>query len=342
MRLLSTLYVRDHRSRVALQKGALMVSREGAPKVRVPLESLEGVVILGAGHITTDALAACVERNIRVASLRRGGQVRFVVGGPTSGNVHLRLGQYEAATTPGRTAALARWFVAGKLANCRRLLARWSWDAPEPERSVLRRQHEAMGTRLQALAGVEDTDRIRGIEGDAARGYFRGLAARLSGDRHGMFFLGRNRRPPRDPVNATLSFLYGLVLAEVVGALESVGLDPQIGFLHGARPGRPALALDMLEELRPSLADRFGVAAMAKRRIRQEHFQSTAGGACYLTDVGRSVILEAYEAHRGEDLTHRLLDRQIPRWTLPNVQATLLARHLRGDLAAYPPFVMDA
>lgn len=256
------------------------------------------------------------------------------------GNVHLRLGQMRAATDPERVPVLARWFVAGKLQNYRRLLTRWSWDAEPGHRNHLIRQQEAIAARLGSLAGAVDGDRIRGIEGDATRRYFKGLAAQLASTGSNLFFTGRNRRPPRDPVNALLSFNYGLVLTELVGALDAVGLDPQIGFLHGVRSGRPALALDLLEELRPAFADRLAVRLIARRQIRSEHFLVTPGGACYLTDEGRSILVRGYELFKDEEVPHILLERTVPRWTLPTLQATLLARHLRGDIPAYPPFVM--
>jgi CRISPR-associated protein Cas1 len=155
-------------------------------------------------------------------------------------------------------------------------------------------------------------------------------------------FRTRTRRPPRDPVNALLSFLYGLLTSETSGALQTVGLDVQIGFLHAARPGRPALALDLMEEFRPGIADRFAVRLIGRRQVRAEHFMFTPGGACYLTNEGRSIVLSAYESFKTEETPHRLLGRTVPRWTLPAVQATLLARHLRGDLPVYPPYVIEA
>lgn len=339
MRVLSTLFVRDHRAKVGLQKQALMVS-SGGTKTRVPLESLDAVVMFGSAQATTDAIAACVERGVRLSSLRRNGKLRFVVGGPVKGNVHLRLAQTRAATDPDQVAALARWFVAGKLQNYRRLLVRWSWDADPSARSHLRRQDEAIAARLDSLAGATDGDRIRGIEGDATRRYLKGLAAQLESTHTGLFFTGRNRRPPRDPVNALLSMVYGLLMTELVGAIDAVGLDPQIGFLHGVRSGRPALALDLLEELRPAVADRLAVRLIGRHQVRSEHFLLTPGGGCYLTDEGRSTLVRCYEAFKEEEAPHILLGRTVPRWTVPTLQATLLARHLRGDIPAYPPFLM--
>lgn len=339
MRVLNTLYVREHRARIGLQKYALIVS-VGDRKTRVPLESIEGVVLLGSGQITSDALAACVERGVRVCALRRNGKLRFVVGGPVSGNVHLRLAQMRAASDVQRALVIAKWFVAGKLQNYRRMLLRWSWDVDAVTAGHLRAQADIVTTRLAGLASAATGDAVRGTEGDATRRYFKGLAARLDATGAGLHFAGRNRRPPRDPVNALMSFLYGVVLGELVGALDAVGLDPQVGFLHGVRSGRPALALDLLEEFRPASADRLAVRLIARRQIRGEHFRVTPGGACYLTDAGRAAVLASYESFRDEEVPHVLIDRTVPRWSLPSLQATLVARHIRGDIPAYPPFLI--
>lgn len=338
MRVLSTLYVTEHRAHVRMQKGNLLVSRpEG--KTRVPIESLDAVVLFG-GQITSEALELCVGHDIRVAALRRSGRVRFTVSGSTKGNVLLPVAQLRAADDGDRALDLARAFVAGKLQSYRSLLQRWAWDAREPERSMMRVEREAIGQRIGSLAAARDGDAVRGLEGDATRRYFKGLGAHL-GDRAGVGpFLTRNRRPPRDPVNALLGFLYGVVQAEIEGALEAVGLDRQVGYLHGLRPGRASLALDLLEELRPAVADRLAVRLLTRRQVRLEHFDRTGNGATYLSMEGRRIVLAAIEGHREESLEHRLLGRELPIWTLPSVQATLLARHLRGDLPAYPPFVL--
>jgi CRISPR-associated protein Cas1 len=340
VRVLSILYVTEHRSTVRIAKGNVVVSRpDGA--IRVPIESLEAVVLFG-GQVTTDALAKCVEHGVRVTGLRRSGRVRFSVSGATSGNVLLRVAQHRAASDESATAAIARSIVAGKLQNYRNLLHRWAWDARPPERSMLLVQREVLAERIRGLSGLVDGDRIRGIEGDGTRRYFKGLAVHL-GDRAGVGrFLLRTRRPPRDPVNALLSFLYALVQAELVGAIDAVGLDPQVGFLHGLRSGRASLALDLLEELRPAVADRLAVRLIHRRQLRLEHFTANGAGAWYLADEGRRLVLQAYEEAKDAEVEHRLLGRGLPAWTLPTVQATLLARHLRGDLPAYAPFVRTA
>lgn len=341
MRVLTTLYVTEHRAKVGLHKGNLLVSRPDG-KVRVPIETVSAVLLLGGGQVSAQALERCVYRGIRVASLSRHGRLRFAVGGPVTGNVLLRVAQVRAADRPDVVLEIARNVVAGKLRNCRHMVTRWGWDARLPERHVFERTAGAIDERIGSLLSAPDGDTVRGLEGDGTRRYFKCLRVHLESSGVDLQFVSRNRRPPRDEVNALLSFLYGLVLAEVVGACEAAGLDPQVGFLHGLRPGRPSLGLDLLEEFRPAIADRLAVGMVTRRMIRPEHFERTAGRACYLTEVGRRLVLDAYESFKEAASEHRLLGRPVPRWALPSLQATLMARYLRGDLPAYPPFVMAA
>jgi CRISP-associated protein Cas1 len=340
VRLLSTLYVTDHRARIGVRKKSLIVTGSDGWE-RVPMRELDGVVLLGAGQISSQALSSCVEQGIRVASLSRGGKVRFVVGGATKGNVYLRLAQYRAAEKLQRTRDISRWVVAGKLQNCRRRLIRWIWDAKGVDREVLEHDKHAVERGIEALASAPDGDRIRGIEGDSTRRYFKGMRTHLVGVGSPFDFSTRSRRPPRDPVNALLSFMYALVLSEITGAVETIGLDPQVGYLHGVRPGRPSLALDLLEELRPSVADRLVVRIIARGQLKPQHFVYTHGGGCYLNEEGRKILLNLHEEFKGEEVHHPLLNRQVPRWTIPTIQATLMARHLRGDVPYYAPYVSE-
>jgi CRISPR-associated protein Cas1 len=337
MRVLNTLYVSDYQARIGVTKGSILV-RKPAGSTRVPIETLEALILLG-GQITVEAIDLCVRNEVRIAALRRSGRIRFTVGPPTSGNVYLRVAQVRAADDKEQAAEVARSIVIAKLASYRRSLLRWAADNEGAWRYVLRSEAEAIAGRIDALDGVVDGDRLRGFEGDGTRRYFKGLGIALeSGGLVGRFET-RSRRPPRDPANSLLSFLYGLGLVEVIGALESIGLDPQIGFLHNLRPGRSSLGLDLLEELRP-MQDRLAVRLLRRRQVRLEHFVRTGAGAWYLNDEGRKVVLEAYEAERETVVEHRLLDRSVDRWALPIVQATLLARFLRGDLPSYPAFAM--
>lgn len=332
-----TLYVTDHRARLRMHRGTLLVEQPGSSR-RVPIEALEGVILTGRAEVSNDALGELVRRGIRVAAVSRTGRLRFSVGGATSGNVHLRIAQFRASSDPAVTARIARWLVAGKLQNCRRTIQRWSWDADGEARAVMEREMQAIADRIADLGATVDGDRIRGIEGDGTRRYFRCLALHLDAGDEIMNFVRRSRRPPRDPANAVMSFVYGILLAEVVGACGAIGLDPQVGFLHRPRAGRPGLALDLLEELRPGLADRFSIAVLGRRQVRREHFH-VVGTGHYFTDDGRAELLALYDAYRSGDVVHPVLDRRVGRWMLPTIQATLFARFLRGDLPVYPPFV---
>ena len=336
MRYLSTVYVREHRAKVSCRRGSLLISGPDG-RQRVPLEAIDGVILLGGAQITTDALGACVERHVRVASLKRNGKIRFVVGGPTGGNIHLRSALYAAVSDSQHSLELSRAVVAGKLQNSRRVIDRWARDersAPASKRLSVRA--DQIGTRVSRLLSARTADHVRGIEGDAARIHFGALKQAVT-DSH-LDFAARTRRPPRDPVNAMLGYCYGLLVTELIGALDAVGLDNQLGFFHRPRSGRPSLALDLAEEMRP-LVDRFVVALVRRRQVGPESFVCTPGGAVYLHDESRSDLIKLWESHKEMDVHHRVLGQSVQRWALPSVQATLFARHLRGDLSVYPPFL---
>ena len=336
MRHLSTVYVREHRAKISCRRGSLLVSSPDG-KQRVPLESIDGVILLGGAQITTDALGACVQRNVRVASLKRNGAIRFVVGGPTGGNVHLRSALYAAVSDSDHSLALSQAIVAGKLQNSRRVLNRWARDSRSASDSdQLTSRAEEIGARISRLMSARTADQVRGIEGDAARIYF-GAVKQIVSESH-FDFSARVRRPPRDPVNAMLGYCYGLLVTELSGALDAVGLDNQMGFFHRPRSGRPSLALDLAEEFRP-LVDRFVVSLVRRRQVGSESFVRTPGGAVYLHDASRVDLVRLWESHKETDVYHRVLGQTIQRWALPSIQATLLARHLRGDLPTYPPFL---
>lgn len=337
VRYLSTVYVRDHRARVTHRRGSLLVTSPDGSQ-RVPLEAIEAVIMLGSGQITTQALEACVRRGVRVTALKMSGAVRFVVGDSTGGNVHLRTALYRAVSDTDHSLELSKAIVAAKLQNSRKVVDRWSRDEKEPAQSCLLAERAGQITdRISRLPGAHTADHVRGVEGDAARAYFGAVGRALS--KSDLRFSVRNKRPPRDPVNAMLGFCYGLLVTEFIGALESVGLDYQMGFFHRPRSGRPSLALDLAEELRP-LTDRFVMSLVRRRQVGRNSFVRMPGGAVFLSDEGRTSLIKAWEAHKEVETHHALSDRRIGRWALPSVQATLLARHLRGDLPAYPPFVM--
>ena len=334
----NTVYTVEHQTRIRHKKGSLVVSAPEGQR-RIPLEAVDAVVMF-AGHITTDAIAECVGRKIRVSALTRGGKIKFVVGGPIAGNVHLRAAHHLAAGDTTAAVGAARLIVAAKIRNSAAVLRRWGLDHADPGiADQLCGRSDQILKRIEGVASAEDRDTLRGIEGDTARIYFNGLAAVLEGSP--VEFSGRTRRPPRDPANAAMSFCYGLVTTETTGACDAIGLDPQVGFLHQAlRAGRPSLALDLAEELR-ALTDRFVVTSIRRGQITPEHFTETPGGACYLTDEGRRRLIGLWEDHKNASHPHRVLDRPIQRWAIPTAQATLMARWLRGDLPGYPPFLLE-
>jgi CRISPR-associated protein Cas1 len=338
MRLASTLLAHKGGTRVGLDHGALMVRATDGTKSRVPLESVDGVLLVGGASMTTEAIARCISSGVRVSSLTRSGRVRFVCQPATAGNVHLRVAQLRCADSEAAALELARWIVAGKLANSLRLIRRWASDEPEAHRTRLDRAIDGVRTSLERVAETPTADHLRGVEGNAARWHF--VAMGLVLHRLGLPFtmLRRSRRPPGDPLNAAISFGYGVLTAELVGAADVVGLDPQIGFLHGVRSGRPALALDVLEEMRAGVIDRFVIGSLRRRQLRLEHFVETPGGGWYLTEEGRRQYFSLFEEFRAFDVQHDLLGRPVPRWTLPVVQMTVLARFLRGDLPVYVPW----
>ena len=337
MRYLNTVYVRDHRARVRHRHGSLLVSSPDGSQ-RIPLEAIDAVVMFGGAQVTTQALEACVRRGVRVTALQMSGAVRFVVSNATGGNVHLRASLYRAISDEAHSLALSKAIVAAKLQNSRKVVDRWARDEKDPdEADRLAARATQIWERVSRLADADTANHVRGIEGDAARTYFGAVAQVVSKSDIG--FSKRTRRPPRDPVNAMLGFCYGLLVTEFIGAVESVGLDYQMGFFHRPRSGRPSLALDLAEELR-ALTDRFVVSLVRRRQVGPDSFVEMPGGGVYLSDEGRTSLIKAWEDHKETEIYHGVSDRQVGRWALPSVQATLLARHLRGDLPAYPPFVM--
>ena len=267
------------------------------------------------------------------------GRFKARLEGPVQGNVLLRRSQHQALDTEDWPWRIARQFVAAKIQNSRLVLLRGARDSIGEPSELLRRATGKLASILRSLHAIEGLDRVRGAEGEAARIYFQAFSSLIRAEREVFTFERRSRRPPRDRMNALLSFLYALVREECAGALEGVGLDPQVGYLHALRPGRPALALDLMEELRPLAADRLAVTLVNRRQLRASSFEVSPGGAVLLTDNGRRKVLSAYQERKKRPVTHRLLRQKVSLGLAPHVQARLFARHLRGDLAHYPPYV---
>jgi CRISPR-associated protein Cas1 len=253
----------------------------------------------------------------------------------------LRQAQYQTAQDDARTMAIAASMIAGKLKNSRNVLMRSAREATTSvEESRLRNAAEIQADALFHLKKPRDSNHIRGLEGEAAAAYFDVFTLMMKPDeRASLPMNGRNRRPPLDPVNALISFLYTLLLNDCISALEGVGLDPQMGYLHVPRPGRPSLGLDLMESFRPFWADRLALTLINRKQITVEHFEPRPGGAVYLNEKGRKDVVAAYQKRKQEEVDHPLLADKTPIGLLPHLQARLLARYLRGDLEAYVPFV---
>lgn len=338
--VLNTLYIMTEGAFVHLDHETLLVKCDGETKLQVPLHHLGAVVCFGNIMMSPAAMHRCAEDGRSVVLLDHNGRFKARLVGPTSGNVLLRKAQYQAHTSPQQATAIGRNLVAGKLHNTRQVLLRGAREAEAPEdQEALQQAAQALAAIIPQLAHAADLDTVRGKEGEAALAYFSVLGRLVRQDRETFRFEGRNRRPPRDPLNALMSFLYALLLNDCVAACEGVGLDPQVGYLHAVRPGRPSLALDMMEEFRAVLADRLALTLINRRQVTGDSFTPHPGGAVLLSDEGRKLVVVAYQERKGDHVRHPLLDQDMPLGLVPHTQARLLARHLRGDMEQYVPFL---
>jgi len=338
--LLNVLYVQTQGAFLHLDSETVRVEVERETVLRAPLLRLGGIVMFGQVSISPFLVHRCAEDGRSLVWLGRNGRFKARVEGPTRGNVLLRRAQHLALSHPEWPSRIARQIVAGKIQNSRQILLRAARESDnESDQSPLKEAAARLAMILPRLKASNDLNEIRGAEGDAARTYFGVFGHMIRGDRAHLGPEGRTRRPPRDPVNAILSFLYALLRAECASALEGVGLDPQVGYLHALRPGRPALALDLMEELRPVLADRLAITLVNRRQLSKGDFEGTPGGAVSLTDEGRKTVIVAYQRRKEETIQHRVLRERVPLGLVPHVQARLLARYLRGDVKEYPPFL---
>ena len=338
--VLNTLYVLTQGSYLRLDHETVVQEVDSKPNLTVPLHHLGAIVAFGNVMMTPFLLHRCAEDGRAVVLMTQHGQFRARLEGPQSGNVLLRRAQHEVASDARRALPAARAFIAGKIHNCRSLLLR---ARRESEDGAVQAQIEAAAQDLAVALGdlerASDLDSVRGVEGNAARVYFGCFNALLRAEPDTFHFDGRNRRPPRDPMNALLSFLYALLLNDCRSAAESAGLDPQVGLFHGLRPGRPGLALDLMEEFRPLIADRVAFAVINRRQLGAADFEERPGGAIRLAEAARKTVISAYQKRKQEELQHPDLAETLPLGLVPLVQARLLARHVRGDADMYVPFV---
>jgi CRISPR-associated protein Cas1 len=335
-KLLNNLYITTDGSYLHKERETLVIKQDNEKVFQLPLHALHNLFCFGRIMVSPALMAICGERGIGISFFTGYGKFQSRLQGPQSGNVLLRRAQYRLADNAPES--LAKLFVAAKVVNARKILMKHQRNHGANDALEATITHLASSTR--SLERQNDVDQIRGIEGDAAARYFAVFNELIVAEQQENFvFNGRSRRPPLDIVNALLSFAYTLLTHEIGSALQGVGLDPYVGYLHTDRPGRMGLALDMLEEFRAWWCDRFVLTLINRKQVKLADFVTEASGAIRMNDKTRKVFLTAWQERKQEMLQHSYLDEKIQIGLLPHVQATLLAKHLRGDLAAYPPFL---
>jgi CRISP-associated protein Cas1 len=336
-KLLNTLYVSTQGIYLHQEGETVVACLNHTEVLRLPIHTLSGIVCFGQVACSPPLLGLCGERRVHVSFLSERGKFLARVTGPVSGNVLLRREQVRWAEDPARTCGIARNVVLGKLVNSRSVLQRAARDHGASDE--LSQAIHRIADVIRRVRRATETDTLRGLEGEAANYYFSVFNDMIRSQRDSFSMASRNRRPPLDPLNALLSFLYTLLAHDCEGALEGVGLDPQIGFLHTLRPGRPSLALDLMEEFRSILADRVAISLINLNQIDGKGFKKTESGAVIMNDDTRKSVLQTWQKKKQETVQHPFLNEKLEIGLLPHAQAMLLARHLRGDLDAYPPYL---
>lgn len=339
-KLLNTLYVTNPNSYLARDGENVIVRADDEVRFRVPIHNLEGIVSFGYCGASPSLMGFCAERGVSLTFLTEHGRFLATVNGPTSGNILLRKKQYRVAEDSPESIAISRNLILGKVANSRTVLQR----AVRDHESItgyedIQNAIHYLARQLDRVRTCENLDVLRGMEGDAAKSYFGVFDHLILQNKSSFFFKERNRRPPLDNMNALLSFLYTLLTHEVRSGLETVGLDPASGFLHQPRPGRPSLALDLMEELRPYLVDRLVLAMVNLKQINECGFKQKESGAVIMDVETRKTVIGIWQKRKQEEIHHPFLNEKVSIGLLPYIQALLLARYLRGDIDGYPPFL---
>jgi CRISPR-associated protein Cas1 len=339
-KLLNTLYVTTQGAYLAREGETVQVRVEKETRLQLPIHTLSGIVCFGQVSCSPFLLGLCAERGVGVSFLTEYGRFMARMQGPVSGNVLLRRQQYRWADDEAKSMDLARSVLTGKIANSRTVLQRAQRDHGDKAGSGdLEGAIKRLRFSLEQLSTTASLDIMRGLEGDAAGNYFGVFNQLIISQKDDFQFHERSRRPPLDKVNCLLSFIYTLLMHDVRSALESVGLDPAVGFLHRDRPGRSSLALDLMEEFRSVLADRLALSLINLGVVKKTGFRQTETGGVTMDDDTRKVLLVAYQKRKQEEIVHPFLDEKVAIGLLPFVQALLLARYIRGDLDGYPPFI---
>ncbi|KUO72933.1 MAG: type I-C CRISPR-associated endonuclease Cas1 [Desulfosporosinus sp. BRH_c37] len=339
-KLLNTLYVTSPNTYLSLDGENIVILKDEAEILRIPLHNLEGIVAFGYTGASPALMGACAKRNIALSFMKQSGKFLGRVVGEVKGNVTLRKTQYRLSDDVVESNKIAKSFITGKIYNARWVVERATRDyAARLDVDKLKGVCKTLVNSLKLVESSQDLEQLRGFEGEAAAQYFRVFDDLILQQKEHFYFRSRNKRPPLDNVNAMLSFVYTLLAHDVAAALETVGLDPYVGFLHRDRPGRVSLALDMMEELRAVYADRFVISLINKREINADGFTQKENGAVNMDDETRKDILKAWQSKKQEIITHPFLQEKLEWGLVPYAQAMLLARFIRGDLDGYPTFM---
>ncbi len=337
---LNTLFVTTQGAYLAKEREAVLVRVDNETKLRLPIHTLGGIVCFGNVGCSPYLMAHCAENDVGLSFLSEYGRFLARVQGPVSGNVLLRRRQYRLADDMEASAKIAYFILTGKLANCRTVLQRALRDhSAKIDKDSVEKASRHIATAVKNIHPEMPLDVLRGIEGDAAKQYFSVFDHLITSQKTDFSFSGRNRRPPLDKVNCLLSFVYTILLHDVRSALEAVGLDPQVGFLHRDRPGRPSLALDLMEEFRPFFADRLVLSMINLSKVQKKGFIKSQTGAVLMKDDTRKELLVAYQKRKQDEITHPFLGDKVTIGLLFHLQALLFARYLRNDLDGYPAFI---
>lgn len=339
-KLLNVLYVTTPEAYLARDGETVLVRVEDEMKIRIPIHNLEGIVTFGYTGASPALMRLCADRGVAMTFLTKSGRFIGRFTGPVSGNVLLRRKQYRIADNEAETLKYAKYFLAGKLINCRSVLHRAIRDHEETvDINKIKNVVNLLVEKINRIERCNNLNSLRGIEGEAAQAYFSVFDNLVLHQKEDFYLKCRNRRPPTDNLNALLSFIYTLLSHEVTAALETVGLDPQVGFLHRDRPGRSGLALDLMEELRPYFGDRLALSLINRKQLNGSGFVKKESGGIIMDDETRKVVITAWQKRKQEGITHPFLEEKIPVGLIPYAQVLLLARSLRGDMDGYPPFL---
>lgn len=339
-KMLNTLYITSEDYYLACSNENVVVHQGETIIARFPLINLEGIVTFSYAGASPALMGECAKRNIQFTFLTPTGRFLARVNGMSQGNVLLRREQYRIADSDVHSCLIARNMITGKVFNSRWVLERALRDhALRINQTAVKSASDYLHLMLPQIQQTSDPDSLRGLEGEAAARYFNVFDELILSQKADFYFDGRNRRPPQDNVNAMLSFAYSLLANDCAAALESVGLDAYVGFLHRDRPGRKSLALDLEEELRAPFADRLVLTLINNRIIQDKHFDRQESGAVFLNDTGRKLLLKYWQEKKRDEITHPFLKEKMPWGLVPYVQSLLLARCIRGDIQEYPPFL---